>query len=214
MAEETGIIIEIGEWVLHEACRCFKMWQQQYKSYHKSYPNFKMQHIAVNVSPRQFRDSDFVNVVKHVLKEFDMHPNELELEITEGIVIANVEKTIEKMQQLKSIGVRLAMDDFGTGYSSLSYLKKLPLDILKIDQSFIRDAHSNVHDKTIVSTIIAMAQKMSMITVAEGIENKEILDFLASEGCSVYQGYYFSKPIENQAFSDFLAQWQGNNKNR
>jgi len=137
-----------------------------------------------------------------------MKPTELELEITEGIVIDNVEETIHKMRELKALGIRLAMDDFGTGYSSLSYLKKLPLDILKIDQAFIREAYFNTDDKAIVSTIIAMAKKLSMTTVAEGIENSDILSFLEEEGCSVYQGYYFSKPITFDVFSDFLKNWE------
>jgi len=204
IAEETGVIIDIGEWVLFEACRCFKQWQKDIENN----DHFKMEHIAVNVSPRQFRDENFVNLVQRVIEQHEMKPTELELEITEGIVIDNVEETIHKMRELKALGIRLAMDDFGTGYSSLSYLKKLPLDILKIDQAFIREAYFNTDDKAIVSTIIAMAKKLSMTTVAEGIENSDILSFLEEEGCSVYQGYYFSKPITFDVFSDFLKNWE------
>jgi len=138
-----------------------------------------------------------------------MKSSELELEITEGIVIADVNDTIEKMEQLKNMGVRLAMDDFGTGYSSLSYLKKLPLDILKIDQSFIRDSNKNINDKAIVSTIIAMAETMEMTTIAEGVEDGIALKFLEQQGCHIYQGYFLGRPMDAESFFKFLTQWQG-----
>ena len=168
-----------------------------------------IQHIAVNISPKQFRDSNFVQFVKNTLIYYQMEPAELELEITEGIVIADVADTIEKMNQLKEMGVRLAMDDFGTGYSSLSYLKNLPLDVLKIDQSFVRDASKDPNDKAIVSTIISMAKHLKMVTVAEGIEDKIVLSHLSREGCSIFQGYYISKPISGSEFCTFLENWDG-----
>jgi len=202
VAEETGIIIDIGEWVVQESCRQFKAWQQLHLKN-------AIQHIAVNISPKQFRDSNFIQFVENTLRYHQMEPSELELEITEGIVIADVEDTIEKMKQLKAMGVRLAMDDFGTGYSSLSYLKNLPLDVLKIDQSFIRDASKDPNDKAIVSTIISMAKHLKMVTVAEGIEEKSVLNHLSREGCSIFQGYYISKPITGEEFSNFLKSWDG-----
>jgi EAL domain-containing protein (putative c-di-GMP-specific phosphodiesterase class I) len=212
LAEETGIIIDIGAWVLNQSCEQFKLWQADNAHANNKKDNSfssSIEHIAVNVSPKQFRDANFVRCVEDSLMRHNMKPSELELEITEGIVIANVSDTINKMQQLKEMGVRLAMDDFGTGYSSLSYLKKLPLDILKIDQSFIRDANIDLNDRAIVSTIIAMAKKLEMTTVAEGIEDDIILKFLDQEGCDVYQGYFFGKPMQDQDFFQFLLNWKG-----
>lgn len=204
VAEETGIIIDIGEWVVQESCRQFKAWQKQAEE-----DSQQIKHIAVNISPKQFRDTNFVRFVEKTLGYYHMLPSQLELEITEGIVIADVADTIEKMNQLKEMGVRLAMDDFGTGYSSLSYLKNLPLDVLKIDQSFIRDASKDPNDKAIVSTIISMAKHLNMVTVAEGIEDKNVLHHLTREGCSIFQGYYISKPITGNEFSEFLQTWDG-----
>jgi len=203
IAEDTGIIIDIGQWVLNQSCMQFKKWKNLLPK------NNKFDHISVNVSPKQFREDNFVDTVKQTLKNHSMDAHELELEITEGIVIANVEETINKMVELKALSIRLAMDDFGTGYSSLSYLKKLPLDILKIDQSFIFDANDDKNDKAIVSTIIAMASKLEMITVAEGIENELILKFLEEEGCNIYQGYYFGRPMPADDFYEFMMNWKG-----
>jgi len=191
---------------LGESCRQFKVWQKESPE-----AQLFINHIAVNISPKQFRDPNFVQFVEKVLHQYAMKPSELELEITEGIVIADVEDTVEKMHHLKKMGVRLAMDDFGTGYSSLSYLKNLPLDVLKIDQSFIRDASEDPNDKAIVATIISMAKHLDLVTVAEGIEDEMILKHLCKEGCSIFQGYYISRPIDGKEFSKFLKNWHSSN---
>jgi diguanylate cyclase (GGDEF)-like protein/PAS domain S-box-containing protein len=195
VAEESGQIIDIGIWVLREACSRLRQWQQQGLAVHN---------LSVNVSPRQFHQSDFVEQVNSVLKETGVAPHELELELTEGILIENVEDVSTKMSALKQLGIRFAIDDFGTGYSSLAYLKRLPLDRLKIDQSFVRDLLTDTSDAHIVETIIAMATHLELEVIAEGVENREELEFLLEKGCYHYQGYYFSRPLPLEAFAERL----------
>ncbi len=163
-----------------------------------------MKHLAVNVSPRQFRQPNFVVQVEDILKQTGADPTQLGLELTEGMVIDNISDTIEKMEALKKLGIELSIDDFGTGYSSLAYLKKMPLDILKIDQSFVRDIETDVNDAAIVDTIISMATHLDLKVIAEGVETRFELDFLEDKGCPLYQGYYFSKPLPNEQFIDLL----------
>lgn len=196
LAEDTGLIIPIGEWVLYQACQLISNWQDEGIE--------ELHTLAVNVSPRQFRLASFVPRVKAILEETGANPACLELELTEGIVVDNVEDTIEKMSTLRELGVRFSLDDFGTGYSSLSYLKRLPLDKLKIDQSFVRDICTDTNDATIVETIISMGRHMDLHVIAEGVETKQELDFLDAKGCHTYQGFYFSRPVEWDAYKLFL----------
>ncbi len=195
IAEATGLILPIGEWVLRTACKHLKEWEDQ---------GLTINHLAVNVSPRQFRQPNFVNQVIEILEETGANPAHLGLELTEGIVIDNIFDTIKKMKALKALGIELSIDDFGTGYSSLTYLKKMPLDILKIDQSFVRDVEKDSNDAAIVETIIAMANHLDLKVIAEGVETEAELSFLEEKGCPVYQGYFFSKPLQLDQFINIL----------
>ncbi len=199
IAEATGLILPIGEWVLRTACEHLKSWNDQ---------GLPVHHLAVNVSPRQFRQPNFVRQVKSILEETGADPNQLGFELTEGMVIDNIPDTIEKMESLKKLGIELSIDDFGTGYSSLAYLKKMPLDILKIDQSFISDIETDTNDAAIVHTIIAMAAHLELKVIAEGVETKFELDFLEEKGCPLYQGYLFSRPVPNEQFIELLKNGQ------
>ena len=195
IAEASGLILPIGEWVLRTACQHLNKWNNQ---------GLGLTHLAINVSPRQFRQPEFVGQVEAILKATGADPTMLCFEITEGLVIDNIIDTIEKMQGLKKLGLQLSIDDFGTGYSSLTYLKKMPLDILKIDQSFVRDIETDANDAAIVATIIAMAKHLSLKVIAEGVETRPELDFLNQNGCAVFQGYLFSKPIPDHQFIELL----------
>jgi diguanylate cyclase (GGDEF)-like protein/PAS domain S-box-containing protein len=197
IAEATGLILPIGKWVLHTACKHLKQWEDQ---------GLYIKHLAVNVSPRQFRQPHFIRQVQDILRETGASPKCLGLELTEGMLIDNVLDTISKMEGLKKLGIKLSIDDFGTGYSSLAYLKKLPLDILKIDQSFVRDIEYGSSDAAIVDTIISMALHLDLGVIAEGVETKFELDFLHDKGCDIYQGYYFSRPVPNDEFTEILKQ--------
>jgi diguanylate cyclase (GGDEF)-like protein/PAS domain S-box-containing protein len=195
IAEASGLILSIGEWVLRTACQHLKQWNDQ---------GLGLTHLAINVSPRQFRQSEFVGQVQSILDETGVDPTMLCFELTEGLVIDNIIDTIEKMQGLKKLGLQLSIDDFGTGYSSLTYLKKMPLDILKIDQSFVRDIETDANDAAIVATIIAMAEHLYLKVIAEGVETRPELDFLKQNGCNMFQGYLFSRPIPGHQFIDLL----------
>ncbi|MDE2616761.1 MAG: EAL domain-containing protein [Burkholderiales bacterium] len=186
LAEQTGLILSIGQWVLRTACRQLVAWSAQ--------PVTRKLSLAVNVSARQFRQADFVNQVQAVLDETGVDPQYLKLELTESVLISDVEDAIRKMGALRERGVRFALDDFGTGYSSLSYLKRLPLDQLKIDQSFVRDVLTDPNDAAIVRTILALAQSMDLQAVAEGVETEGQRQFLLDSGCMVFQGYLFGCP--------------------
>ncbi len=195
VAEATGLILPIGEWILRNACEHLKKWTDA---------DLPIQHLAVNVSPRQFRQPDFISQVCNILEETGADPSMLGLELTEGMVIDNISDAIEKMQALKQLGIELSIDDFGTGYSSLAYLKRMPLDILKIDQSFVRDIESDANDAAIVDTIISMAHHLDLRVIAEGVETEFELNFLTEKGCRAYQGFYFSKPLPADQFTDIL----------
>jgi diguanylate cyclase (GGDEF)-like protein/PAS domain S-box-containing protein len=186
LAEETGIILPLGHWVLDTACRQLAVWATQDSMAHLS--------IAVNVSARQFRQADFVAQVLAVISATGTNPARLKLELTESLLLDNVEDIINKMRALKAQGVGFSLDDFGTGYSSLSYLKRLPLDQLKIDQSFVRDLLTDANDAAIAQTIIALAQSMGLGVIAEGVETVAQRDLLANLGCRAYQGYLFGRP--------------------
>jgi len=188
IAEQTGLIVPIGEWVLRTSCQQLASLTSELK-------------LAVNVSPRQFSDPDFIDNLKQILEETGADPHRLTLEITEGLAMADIKHSIDSMEQLKPLGIRFSVDDFGTGYSSLSYLHQLPIDELKIDQSFVRNISSSPENAVIVDTIIAMAQQLNLNIVAEGIESPEELDYLKLRQCDYFQGYYFARPIPFHQFS-------------
>ena len=196
VAEATGLILPLGEWVLREACRQLKQWQDD------GLGEFTM---AVNVSPLQLRQPDLVGTIARALRDTGLEARFLELEFTEGAVMKNVDANIELMKQLKALGVRLSIDDFGTGYSSLNYLKQFPVDKLKIDQSFVRNITSDPNDSSIVQAIIALARTLGLTTVAEGVETEAQLNYLRSLRCDEIQGYYFSRPIEARAIPEFFS---------
>jgi len=190
LAEETGMILPIGLWVLEAACAQIKAWQVNARS--------RDLVISINVSAKQFHQSDFVNQIQAALQRHSINPKLLKLELTESLLQNDIEETIATMTTLNKIGVQFSLDDFGTGYSSLQYLKRLPLDEIKIDRSFVRDVDTHSSDKAIVSTIIAMAQMLSLDVIAEGVETRDQRQFLLDNGCTHFQGYLFGKsvPIE------------------
>ena len=198
LAEETGLIVPIGRWVLHTACTQLCAWAKR--------PDMAHLTLAVNVSPRQFGQADFVREVAQVLADTEANPRLLKLELTEGMLAFNLTDIVEKMSQLKTMGVCFSLDDFGTGYSSLAYLKRLPLDQLKIDQSFVRDVLVDDNDAAIAKTIVALGHSLGMNVIAEGVETREQRDFLANHGCHAYQGYFFSRPLALAQFENYLAQ--------
>jgi EAL domain-containing protein (putative c-di-GMP-specific phosphodiesterase class I) len=198
LAEETGLIFPIGQWVLETACEQLKVWQQADFS--------KDLLLAVNVSARQFHQRGFVEQVRDAVQRNGIDPKLLKLELTESMLLEDIGDTIETMNSLKEVGVLFSLDDFGTGYSSMQYLKRLPLDQLKIDQSFVRDIVSDSSDRAIVQTIIAMAHSLSLDVIAEGVETEEQRNLLLDCGCEHFQGYLFSKPVPIEEFSLSLEQ--------
>jgi len=197
IAEESVLILSLGRWVLFEACRQINRWNEQ---------GMSINHVAVNVSPRQFQQNDFIEDVKLAIEEAHIRPQQLMLEVTEGVILENREMAISKMHELKALGVTISLDDFGTGYSSLTYLKQLPLDQLKIDQSFVRDITIDNSDAVIVETIIAMAQHLGYQVIAEGVETEQQQQLLREKGCLHYQGYYFSRPLSVGDVTNYLKQ--------
>ncbi|MDD5211939.1 MAG: EAL domain-containing protein [Sulfuricurvum sp.] len=198
IAEESGLIVGIGEWVLREACTQFVQWRTSHVS--KSY----IERIAVNVSAVQFRQNDFVDKVIHIVAETGIVPSMLELELTESMIIDKVDMVIEKMNRLRTAGISLSMDDFGTGYSSLAYLKRLPFTTLKIDRSFVRDIMSDKDDAALVETILSMASIFNLDVIAEGVETIEQFSFLEFHGCEYFQGYLCSQPVAAKRFEELL----------
>jgi len=188
LAEETGLILPIGQWVLETACARLAAWAGD--------PSTRNLDLAVNVSARQFRQAGFVDQVRQALANAGAPATRLKLELTESLLLDNIKDTIEKMQALRSLGVGFSIDDFGTGYSSLSYLTQLPLDQLKIDQSFVRNLPDNPSDAAVVQTIITLASSLGLSVIAEGVETEAQRSFLEQNGCSTYQGYLFSSPVE------------------
>lgn len=186
LAEETGMIIPIGEWVLREACLQQQKWIEE---------GYKPVKVTVNLSVIEFQRDDLVEMVQDTIQETGIDPRYLELEITESMVIEDINHTIDTLERLNQLGVKISIDDFGTGYSSLSYLTKLPISGLKIDRSFITHIKTEKEDATIVSVIIHLANKLELEVTAEGVETIEQLNILKKENCAIYQGYYFSKPI-------------------
>lgn len=191
LAEETDLILSIGEWVLRKACQQNKVWQEQ---------GFPPLCVTVNVSGQQFKRTDMVQLVNEILNETGLEAQYLQLELTESVLMKNVSNTAVKLGDLKKRGVSIAVDDFGTGYSSLAYLKRFRLDTLKIDQSFVRDIDHDEDDAAIVSAIINMAHSLGMEVVAEGVETWQQLEFLQERNCDHIQGYYFAKPLPPEEF--------------
>ncbi|WP_419799040.1 MAG: putative bifunctional diguanylate cyclase/phosphodiesterase [Terasakiella sp.] len=194
LAERNHLILPIGEWVLETACREIKSWSEQ------SQTPFR---VSINLSSRQFKEDNLPDVVKGVLERTGFNPNQLSLEITETLMMENLDDALKMLHELKAMGVRLSIDDFGTGYSSLNYLKRFPLDTLKIDRMFVRDVTTNAEDAAVVAAILTMAHSMGLEVVGEGIETKDHNDFLFSKGCQLGQGYYFSRPLRIDEFNLF-----------
>jgi EAL domain-containing protein (putative c-di-GMP-specific phosphodiesterase class I) len=192
LAEETGLIVPIGRWVLETACREAAGWPQPLQ-------------VSVNVSSRQFRDGDLVETVAQVLAATGLEPSRLELEVTESLLMEDVSRTAIVLERLQLLGVRIALDDFGTGYSSLSYLKRFPFGVLKIDRSFVNDIIDNPDDGALCEAIIQMAHVLKLRVVAEGVETAEQLEYLVARGVDLVQGYYYSRPLPAAEFLRYLA---------
>jgi EAL domain-containing protein (putative c-di-GMP-specific phosphodiesterase class I) len=187
LAEETGLIIPIGQWVLETACEQLKQWHHN--------PLTRDLILAINVSPKQIRKADFIEHVRSAIQRYDINPKLLKLELTESMFLDDIEGTIATMNALKAIGVNFSLDDFGAGYSSLQYLKRLPLEQLKIDQSLVRDITVDTSDNAIVRTIAAIAKSLNLSVIAEGVETESQRNLLLEIGCTHFQGYFFAKPV-------------------
>jgi diguanylate cyclase (GGDEF)-like protein/PAS domain S-box-containing protein len=197
LAEETGLIVELGHWVLETACAQIKAW--------KASPATRHLHVSVNVSARQFRQSDFAERIRQCLDESGADPTRLMLEITEGVVLEDIDSVIDRMREIDRLGVHFSLDDFGTGYSSLSYLKRLPLAQIKIDASFVRDIPGDANDAAIVRAILAMSRSLGLHVIAEGVETESQRGFLLASGCQAYQGYLFGRPMPIEDWGALLA---------
>ncbi len=202
VAEETGIITEIGEWVLRQACIQTKKW-------HEEFPELR---ISVNLSGKQFSSKGLVEMVDSVLKETGLDPGKLELEITETVIMSDVDATIESLWQLKKLGLVLSVDDFGTGYSSLSYLKRFPIDVLKVDRSFVMDITEDANDRAVVKAIVSLGIQLKMKVIAEGVETIEQLTILKSIDCHEMQGYLVSPPVPAEEFYKLALDWKKEKK--
>jgi EAL domain-containing protein (putative c-di-GMP-specific phosphodiesterase class I) len=196
LAEETGLITQLGDWMLNTACHQLKTWKEH------GLPPVR---LAINISPRQIEQTQFVERIHAALNQHGLHSSLLEVEITENLIMKDVEHTVEKLKQLSAGGIKIAIDDFGTGYSSLTYLKKFPIHTIKIDQSFIADIERD-GDTSIVTAIIAMAKGLKLNLIAEGVETENQLAFLRSMECDEMQGYLFSEPLSAQAATELLAE--------
>jgi EAL domain-containing protein (putative c-di-GMP-specific phosphodiesterase class I) len=196
IAEESGLIVPIGDWALREACRQNKTWQDA------GLPPIA---VSVNVSARQFRENHIVAAVAEALAESGLEPKYLELELTESLVMRDVDRAIETMKELRALGVRLSIDDFGTGYSSLSALKRFPVERLKIDRSFIQDLPDDEDDRAVASAVISLGQKLNLRVIAEGVETEAQVAFLRENHCDELQGYHFSRPVAADAIPALLV---------
>jgi len=196
IAEDTGLLLPIGQWVLHEACRQARAWLDA---------GLRPVPVAVNISAVEFRDKGFLEGVRAILKDTRLEPRYLELELTESVLMQHAESTASVLQALKAMGVQLAVDDFGTGYSSLSYLRRFPIDTLKVDRSFVRQITADADDAIIASAVISMGKSLKLRVVAEGVETREQLAFLQDQRCDEGQGYYFSRPVVAEQFAKLLG---------
>jgi diguanylate cyclase (GGDEF)-like protein/PAS domain S-box-containing protein len=197
LAEESGLIIALGEWVMRNACLQNKAWQDA---------GLAPMRLSVNFSARQFQQPAFINAVAEILRETNLDPRWLELEITESSIMKEPDQAIEKLHELKLMGIRVAVDDFGTGYSSLNYLKRFPIDTLKIDKTFVADVCKDPHDTAIVRAIITLGHALDLTVIAEGVETQEQLKYLSSLGCDVVQGFLFSKSLPAPVFEELLVE--------
>jgi EAL domain-containing protein (putative c-di-GMP-specific phosphodiesterase class I) len=197
LAEEMGLIVSIGAWVIREACVQTKAWHQA---------GFADLRVAVNLSPRQFTQKALAQSIADVLLATGLEAHFLELELTESMIMSDVDSAITILRALKQLGVKISIDDFGTGYSSLSYLRRFPIDVLKIDQSFVNDLTSDADAAAIVVAIISLAHSLRLQVIAEGVETAEQLAFLRARGCDQTQGYYFSRPVGAKEFEALLHQ--------
>lgn len=197
VAEESGLIVPITEWVIQRACRDHLAWQAA------GLPAIP---VAINISAVHFRQKDFQATLVRMIQENGLDPRNLKLELTEGVIMEDVEETVKTLRALKETGLHFSIDDFGTGYSSLSYLKRLPVDQLKIDQSFVRDLEVNAEDRAIIRAIISLAKSLKLAVIAEGVETKEQLAFLREQQCDIVQGYYFSKPVTSEEIMRMLKE--------
>src|SRR5678815_5043251 len=197
IAEETGLIIALGDFVMRTACAQNKNWQDK---------GLQQMRMSVNSSARQFQQPSFIADVSHILKETNLDPRWLELELTESSIMKDPEEAIEKLHELKLMGISVAIDDFGTGYSSLNYLKRFPIDTLKIDKSFVSDVCKDPHDTAIVRAIITLGHALDLTVIAEGVETQEQLQYLTSLGCDVVQGFLFSKSLPAPVFEELLVE--------
>jgi len=197
VAEESGLIVPIGYWVIEEACRQFVQWNNSSGAVH-------LDNIAINISPKQFMQADFIERLVEIIRPYDIDFASFELELTESVVICDIDQAIIKMNTLKELGFVLSMDDFGTGYSSLSYLKNLPFDIIKIDKSFIQNILSNDNDKILVNTILDICEKFNRKVIAEGIETQAHMDYLQTGSCDYFQGYAISRPVRAEEFEQYV----------
>ena len=195
VAEETGLIHQIGDWVLEETCRQLAQWQQEGITLS----------AAVNLSAVQFSDANLVDRVSELIQHYQLNPERLELELTESMLMGDIEQAIRTLQQLAGLGVKLSIDDFGTGYSSLSYIKRLPINQLKIDRSFVIDLETDPHARAIAETVLAMARTLGLEVVAEGVENVKQAAFLREHGCQILQGYWLSRPLPIAEFAPWLT---------
>lgn len=198
LAEDTGLIVPIGEWIMEDACAQTKKWVDM---------GFRQLKVAINVAEKQLREENFIGTIERILEKTGLDPFHMELEITETAILD--EALLRVIKEFKRIGLRLAVDDFGTGYSGLSYLKRFEVDKIKIDQSFVKDIPQNEESMTIVSAILAMAKELNVTTLAEGVETEEQLRFLKNKECDYVQGYYFSKPIDAKSFYELLSTYRG-----
>ena len=204
LAEHTGLIVPRGRRVLEIACKQLKNWSTRPETAHLT--------LSVNISTRQFLDPNFLEQFVKILDQTGADPRKLKMEVTESLLLDNVDSVVATMTKLKGLGVSFAIDDFGTGYSSLSYLKRLPLDQLKIDQTFVRDMLFDKNDSAIIRTIVALAQSLGLAVIAEGVETEEQLASLAEHGCGAYQGYLFCRPLPIEDFEEKLVQGRNSAK--